>query len=141
MSDLIKTVEDIFENMTEYSDQIKAQDPFLKKVYELQLQGVEFAEIQSFKKYAIATAKNDVQHKANPVMYYSIVEDDKGVIKYYALQHRNAAWDQNEATEITEEDFKISVIPDIIAPDKDLTDKDSDYTTKDDENNPKITNV
>jgi len=137
MSDLIKSIENIFENMSEYADKIKAQDPFLKKVYELQLQGVEFAEIQSFKNYAICTAKNDVQHKANPIQYYSIVYDD-GKFKYYSLAHKNANWDENEATEMTEEDFKTSVIPDIVAPDKDMTDKDSEYTSKDDENNPKI---
>jgi hypothetical protein len=138
MSDLIRNIESIFENMEEYSEQVKAHDPFLKKVYELQLQGVEFSEIQAFKRYAICTAKNDVQQKVNPIKYYSMVETDKGDIKYYELNHRNASWDSNEAGEITAEDFNASVIPDIVAPDKDITNKDSNYSTKDEVNNPKI---
>jgi hypothetical protein len=85
-------------------------NPFMEKIYEYQMKGVEFAEVSTLKEYAICTNKNDNQHESDPLMYYSMVMDGSK-IRYFKLSHRNADWHGNDAEEITEEDFLAKVIP------------------------------
>jgi hypothetical protein len=122
------SIRDKIQSVFEQAEQFTGQDPFLKKVYEYQMKGIEFAEIQPFKRYAVCTNKNENQHDADPLVYYTVVmENDK--FRYFQLSHKNADWQDNNATEITEEDFEFNVRPantndDILdIRDKDLVDK------------------
>ena len=107
MSDIFEQVEAIFEGVDEFT----GCDPFLQKIHEYQLDGIEFAEIQPFKRYGICTNKNDNQHESDPLIYYSVVMDEKNKVRYFKLNHRNADHTDNNAIEITEEDFLHAVKP------------------------------
>ena len=107
MSDIFEKVDTIFEGVEDFN----GSDPFLAKINEYQLEGIEFAEIQPFKKYGICTNKNDNQHESDPLIYYSVVMDEKDKVRYFKLNHRNADHTDNNAIEITEEDFLHAVRP------------------------------
>jgi len=117
-------LEDRILKIYERAEEFTGTDPFLEKVYEFQLLGVEFAEINPWKRFGICTNKNDNQHESDPLVYYSVVLDEKK-FRYFKLNHRNADWQDNNAVEITEEDFTNAVLPSETSPKLDIRDKEA----------------
>ena len=118
-------LEDRILKIYEQAEEFTGRDPFLEKVNEFQVKGVEFAELNPWKRFGICTNKNDNQHEADPLVYYSMVLDDKK-FRYFKLNHRNADWQDNNAVEVTEEDFESAVIPINTSPNLDIRNKDAD---------------
>lgn len=103
-------LEDKLLKIYEQAEEFTGRDPFLEKVHEFQMKGVEFAELNPFKRFGICTNKNDNQHESDPLVYYSVVLDEKK-FRYFKLNHRNADMEGNDAVEVTEEDFTNAVVP------------------------------
>ena len=125
-------LQDKINGIYEQAEDFTGRDPFLEKIYEFQLKGVEFAEMNPWTRVGICTNKNDNQHEADPLVYHSVVMDEKK-FRYFKLNHRNSDWGSNEAVEVTEEDFLNAVVPSETSANLDIRDQETTNEIPDNE--------
>lgn len=105
-----KAIEKIFKAdkaiFTEYDED------FLSLISKFKMAGVDFLEVDPTRKTAIAKHENFYEY---PEIRYSIVQDDKGKVKFYRLQFTTDDKDK-QAEEITQVEFENNAIPTYLKP-------------------------
>jgi hypothetical protein len=99
---------------------------FIKLIGEFQKAGVDFLEINNFKKTAIAKHSNYYEY---PERRYAIVVNENNKVKFYELEFKSNDIDKN-AKEVAQQEFEQMTIPTYLKPNPLQTKEDSEEDKK-----------
>jgi hypothetical protein len=95
---------------------------FIELISKFKIAGVDFLEVNNFKKTAIAKHSNYYEY---PERRYAVVVNDKNKVKFYELEFKSDDVD-NKAKEVSQQEFEQLTIPTYLKPNPLLSKEDSE---------------